>query len=285
VDERSIAGLQAQCTNCGTTVAAAYCPRCGQEREAPPAVREFLRESLEHLLSLESRGWRTLRALVFAPGALTSEYLAGRRVRHVRPLRLYLWISVLAIACIETFDLQLGLRFSDRIALSLFDAPRQEASDAAVRSLPLRLLLATTHTPRVQRFATLNATERHAFISAHRSGIVRYFMLFLVPLFALAMQCVYANRARRYAEHLVFCLHVHSFLLLALIVEAFVPGPLATLMSLWILVYYFLAARRVYGGGWGETLLRGGAALALDVGVFVVCGMAVIYGLLEYRPA
>lgn len=283
MDERSSPELATQCANCGATVSATYCPGCGQERDEPPAVREFLRESLEHLLSLESRGWRTLRALVFAPGALTAEYLAGRRVRHVRPLRFYLWISVLAIASVETFDLQLGLRFTDRAALSLFDLRGQDAGDASLRSLPLRILLGTVRSSQVQRFATMTVPERHAFVSAHRSGIVRYFMLFLVPVFALALQIAYANRPRRYADHLVFCLHAHSFLLLVLLAEAAVPAPLAGALSLWVAVYFLFAAKRVYGGGWGETLARGGAALALDVVIFVACGMAVIYALLEYQ--
>jgi hypothetical protein len=52
----------------------------------------------DDLLSLDARIVRTLRGLLFRPGFLTSEYLAGRRVGYVPPFRLYLLVSAVNLA-------------------------------------------------------------------------------------------------------------------------------------------------------------------------------------------
>ena len=43
----------------------------------------------------DSRLWRTLRALLFRPGYLSQQFLAGRRARYLSPFRLYFVLSVL----------------------------------------------------------------------------------------------------------------------------------------------------------------------------------------------
>jgi hypothetical protein len=92
-----------QCDNCGAPVAGKYCSRCGQRLEHKiHSVLHFVREATEDLTHADSRLWSTILALLFKPGFLTREFLSGRRVRYLPPLRLYLVLSVL-------FFLVLGL--------------------------------------------------------------------------------------------------------------------------------------------------------------------------------
>ncbi len=86
----------AACKNCNTPLEYRYCPQCGQrdielDRPFPALIREALHESLD----VDGRAARTLWTLIRRPGALTSEYLAGRRRRYSPPFRLYLIISLL----------------------------------------------------------------------------------------------------------------------------------------------------------------------------------------------
>src|SRR5215469_10963942 len=86
----------ARCDNCGAAVSGHYCAACGQRLEAPlQSLWHFTREATEDLTHTDSRLWRTLGALLFRPGYLTREFLAGRRARYLPPVRLYLVISVL----------------------------------------------------------------------------------------------------------------------------------------------------------------------------------------------
>ena len=57
---------------------------------------------------MDARLWTTLRKLLFVPGVLTQEFLAGKRQRSVHPLRLFLIASVLAML---TPDISFGERF------------------------------------------------------------------------------------------------------------------------------------------------------------------------------
>ncbi len=62
-------------------------------RLVPP--RPLLSDLLTELASWDSRVGRTVVARVARPGFLTKEYTAGRRVRYLSPLKMYLTVSVL----------------------------------------------------------------------------------------------------------------------------------------------------------------------------------------------
>src|SRR4051812_44943778 len=73
-----------------------FCSECGQRAIDPdPTLREFVHEAAEGFLNWDGKLLGTLRLLVTAPGRLTQEYLAGRRVRFISPLRVYLTCSFL----------------------------------------------------------------------------------------------------------------------------------------------------------------------------------------------
>lgn len=84
-----------RCPNCGAEVAGRYCHACGQDLRDLPTLRGFLAGAVDDLFSVDGRVWRTLRRLLANPGALSADYLAGRRARYLPPLRLYLVVSVI----------------------------------------------------------------------------------------------------------------------------------------------------------------------------------------------
>lgn len=95
------------CRDCGARADINFCPVCSQEtRIEMPTVGHFVAEFAEQTLALQGQLWRTLYSLLFKPGQLTLDYVAGRRQRYVRPLRLYLAISI-------SFFAVLGVTASD----------------------------------------------------------------------------------------------------------------------------------------------------------------------------
>ncbi|HEX5553087.1 MAG TPA: DUF3667 domain-containing protein [Chitinophagaceae bacterium] len=89
-----------KCLNCGATVHGRYCSECGQENREP---RESFGQLLYHFISdfthFDSKVFVTIKDLLFEPGFLTKEYLAGRRVRYLHPIRMYIFISFLYFLC------------------------------------------------------------------------------------------------------------------------------------------------------------------------------------------
>lgn len=275
-------GVTSRCANCGTPVALAFCPACGQPRSAdPPTVAEFVAKAVRHFLSLESKGWRTVRALLLRPGALTAEYLAGRRVPYVEPLRLFLWISVLVIAAATAFDLHLGLRIPGDTGLLLFDPDPARTGPAAGsrRFTPMRLVL--EHTELGRRAAAGNA-ERDGLerqVQARRHRHAQVFLLLLLPVYALNQKLCWADRRRTYGEHLVFCMHTWSFLLIVLLAQAKAPPLAAGALTAWAVAWLYLAARRVYGGSWTDVLVRATLCGALNIAALLAGGLVLVYAL------
>lgn len=84
------------CLNCGAGLEGPYCHHCGQpDRRFLRVLPVLLRDLMADLVDLDARFLRTLAPLLFRPGTVTQEFLAGRRFRYTPPLRLYLFSSVL----------------------------------------------------------------------------------------------------------------------------------------------------------------------------------------------
>lgn len=97
------------CENCHSQVIGSFCSQCGQSVES--TLKYFwtvILHLLDDIFSFDSRASRTLIPLMLKPGFLTNEYIAGRRVHYVPPLRLYLFISIV-------FFLSLNLLTSNSI--------------------------------------------------------------------------------------------------------------------------------------------------------------------------
>jgi hypothetical protein len=85
-----------RCLNCGHLLHGQYCGICGQRSSSRLiSLWGLVAEGLGDLLDMDSRLWRTLRALLLRPGYLTAEYLEGRRARFMPPFRMYLAFSLL----------------------------------------------------------------------------------------------------------------------------------------------------------------------------------------------
>lgn len=123
------------CGNCGTTLQGPFCHQCGQPLRSP--VRELwslTKDGLSEMLSLDGRFFRSIGPLLFRPGALTREYLGGRRISFIRPFRLYLGISILLFLAIALFDAPLN--FGGRRALEP-PAPPVPGAAPALPTLPV----------------------------------------------------------------------------------------------------------------------------------------------------
>ena len=83
------------CANCGTPLLGPHCYRCGQPVDG--LVRHFgsiMGDFLDTVLNIDARVFRTLWPLLSKPAYLSKEYFAGRRVRYVSPVRLFVFLSI-----------------------------------------------------------------------------------------------------------------------------------------------------------------------------------------------
>lgn len=84
------------CENCGAELQGHWCAQCGQPAiEYRRSFRHVLADLLNEFLNWDSKFFTTIALLILKPWRLTNEFLAGKRVRYVNPLRLYLLASIL----------------------------------------------------------------------------------------------------------------------------------------------------------------------------------------------
>ena len=96
-----------QCQNCREPLLGEHCYACGQPTKG--LVRHFssiVGDFMDSVFELDSRILRTLGPLLLRPGYLSMEYFAGRRVRYVSPVRLFVFLSLFAFFAAKlSFDI------------------------------------------------------------------------------------------------------------------------------------------------------------------------------------
>src|SRR6476646_2888071 len=84
------------CENCGAPLTGHYCGQCGQAAvDYRRSFRHVIVDVLDSFLNWDSKFFATIGLLIVKPWRLTNEFLAGKRVRYLHPLRLYLLASIL----------------------------------------------------------------------------------------------------------------------------------------------------------------------------------------------
>ena len=222
----------ARCANCGAALHGPFCAMCGQAvKPLDPPVRHFAKEFTQELLDVDGRVPRTFRRLFFSPGFLTREYLAGRRVPWLTPLRIYLIASVAMFAVLAMVGDPGGVELK-------FTGDSREVTE------------------KVQSYGFGSVAEMRAAIDAARYVWMPRVMFLLVPFFAWLVALVRRRASRRFPAHFVFALEVHAaaFGVLGLMKALmFVSSPplakaFDALGDVYIVGYVFLALRTAYGG-------------------------------------
>jgi hypothetical protein len=108
--------MSSACANCGETLAGEYCSGCGQRAVSlqRPAI-DLLSDAVGDLLNLDTRLVRTLRPLLLTPGQAAKEYIAGRRVAYVPPLKAYLIAALIFFSLFTVFPGQAPVDYSSRL--------------------------------------------------------------------------------------------------------------------------------------------------------------------------
>jgi hypothetical protein len=241
-----------------------YCVDCSQAADVHvPSTRELIHEAMEGLTHADSRLWRTLLPLWVKPGMLTNEFIAGRRVAYVPPFRLYLVLSVIffLIASFHTGHTQV-ITFDQAdadVAHKMANCNDAGWSVPGHPSWKPRMVHACNEITRDN-----GASLMHLVISTMPKA-----MFIFLPLVALLHMLMYWRPRHRYAEHLLFFLHLHAMffsvaivlMLLTYVGEAWPrldgAGSLIIDLLLWTLpIYSFIAMRRVFGNGWMRTFFK-----------------------------
>jgi hypothetical protein len=300
-----------QCLNCGAVLGGEYCSQCGQRAGRQDLrLSDVSRELLGDLVEWDSRVWRTLVPLMFRPGYLTAEFMAGRRARYVPPLRLYLIISfilfltlslgnVVTVSTDDTMPEDVLDEVSQAPAGTLTAEIEEAIEDSGSRGIvisgsqepgDISIEMADENSPqwlqaleqRVQANAAAVQEDPGAFLEELLEYLPQM-MFLLLPLFALLLKFSYLFSPFHYLQHLVFSLNYHSFAFLLYLIGGAVErldvhydGILLLLLA----IYLPVGLWRAYGssalGAVGKALVIQLAYALLLVLTFAVTVLALL---------
>jgi hypothetical protein len=269
------------CPSCGGARPERFCGRCGEARVEPDdlTLRAFLAHAVEQFTSVDAALWRTARTLALRPGALTVDWLAGRRRGTAKPLQLFVLANVLFFVLLHAtgggFRFRLEQYTHGRLGSVFLGDTTQVQAMVARKAASEGLTVAAYAT----RFDAASAAQQSVW-------------LLLPPTLAAVLALLYARRRLPLVQHLVFAVHFLAFMLVLLAVgmtafglllrgvariartaagawpglahglsdavryadghEAVFGIPLLGLLS----IYLFRALRHVYPEPWGWTAAR-----------------------------
>lgn len=111
--------MERLCKNCGRKLESDYrfCPKCGQEnKERVVQFKQFILDFLGDYFTYDSLILRSLKPLIFKPGFLTIEFIEGRRVRYIPPLRMFIFISILFFLVLGPIEQTVEIEKSEEAA-------------------------------------------------------------------------------------------------------------------------------------------------------------------------
>ena len=151
-----------RCQNCGETLLGEHCYACGQPTKG--LVRHFssiIGDFMDSVFELDSRILRTLGPLLFRPGYLSEEYFAGRRVRYVSPVRLFVFLSLFAFFAAQ-LSFNIDNNRSDVIKVEMADDEDAAGVDADSGGGRLREATTIAEVERIRDAALADLTAARA---------------------------------------------------------------------------------------------------------------------------
>ncbi len=127
------------CLNCKHVVDRRFCGNCGQQNiETRQTFHHLFIHFFEDLTHYENSFWKTIRNLLLKPASLSQEYLAGKRMSYLAPVRLYIFISFITfflIAIIPSSSTDEELLIGEKREYTQADLPYKYSQSTSLDSI------------------------------------------------------------------------------------------------------------------------------------------------------
>ena len=213
------------------------------------------------------------------PGFLTTEFVAGRRIRYMHPVRLYIFASFLffAVSVLTSHGLRPGAAAAAGPSTAVKGAAppdsREVGDTGVLPKVNLKLSLPADHATRSWLDDPLRITVdpkdkvSQQDLSDEIWHLLPVTLILCLPFLALVLKLVYIKSGRPYLEHIIFALHIQALAFLSFILikgggslAASVSKDFESMVGLILLLGMFMliyrAFRVVYGQGRVKTAFK-----------------------------
>jgi len=238
------------CLNCGTIIQGHYCHNCGQENlELHESFGHMMNHTISDYFHFDHQFFHTLKPLLFKPGFLTNEYMAGRRAQYLHPVKMYIFISIVYFLLLFKTNGDSNIvhvnengKPADKETVATTNKSTGEIV-VDYRDKPNSWFHPTSKDTNYTEYLTnqnkLSENDRDGFFTRiwnkkafeyreqygnHAKEVfqeelrhnIPKMMFLLLPIFALILKVTFWRNKKFYVEHLIYSFHFHCFLFLFL---------------------------------------------------------------------
>lgn len=281
------------CSNCLSTVEQRFCPNCGQENiETRQSFKHLFTHFFEDLTHYDNAFWKTIKYLLFNPAKLTTEYLSGKRLYFVPPVRLYLFISFITFLAPSLLP-ETDHEVNDEMKIEINEDKKEtfknanngkpysvlgsqkyssvHQMDSIQKTLPEEERMGTIEHRIVKNAMTLvekNTKEeiKEKFIGSLVHNLPKAIFIYL-PIFGFWLWVFHNKKRWIFFDHSIFTLHYIGFLLLTFTINSIIdhgisliPNPYiheitSTLFSFATSIWAFIYFYKAHQKMYGEARL------------------------------
>ena len=259
-----IPGQSVNCPSCGKKFEGPFCYACGEKQTSPKdyTLKKYAAQAIDMFTHFDGKFFRTIKYLLFFPGKLTQENLAGRKVGLMKPVQLFVLISLVYFFLMKNVD----------VFVNFLGGMHEEA--------PMIL--------KAKKIAAAESIPFEAYVEHYDhmlAGASKTFVFVLVPMIAIGVWLLFFRKSKQLVPHLIFTTHFFTFFLAFTLIyfEVFLnswldPSLLSREQKLigigievvTVITYLLFALKRVYGQGWFITSLK---TVALSIWMFAMLGL------------
>ncbi|NOY49269.1 MAG: DUF3667 domain-containing protein [Chlorobi bacterium] len=287
--------IEIKCPNCENKFPKefAFCPYCGQKnRQLRLDLKFLVNDFLAGSFNIDSKFFVSFRYLITNPALLTREFLKGRRMSFLSPLRMYLLVSLVYFSVLSLKNPFLGDdKVKDDEELAVNKKPEDFVNDSSLLILDS---LKTEHNENLgiginnddtissvagielAKLKTLSKKGGRKRFMEQFNKFISISMFFIMPIAAFFLYLFFGKRRKNYYfENLIFLLHLQSLAFLIMAVFGFLywlfPYKwIDNTSNLLIFVTVIAWIKEFYSFKWGKAIL---ASLLFYFSYFLVLGL------------
>lgn len=191
------------CISCGAELQGKFCSACGEKKISSGdfTLKHLLEQGVDVFTHVDSKLYKSLRALLFRPGKLTMEYIRGVRKPYMKPFQVFFLCNLVFFFFLGTYD--------------IFQIPARGFFTGSNFGIDIREQVEAITKRKSIDIATLGQLYDAKVVS-----ISKLFIILLVPIIALFSWPFGGPQHKEYGKHVIASLYFLSFLMLAMVVYA-----------------------------------------------------------------
>jgi hypothetical protein len=267
-----------------------YCPNCSQENhDLKIPFKHFIEEILEGIFHFDSKVWLSIKTLFFYPGKITKDFLAGKRVSFVPPIRLYVFFSFIFFFLLNIVTTVDKDKKDDKLVDVLKEKLSKIDTTDGVKITGMDSLQIILESDSIVGKKQEDIKKLRKFMNMDRGQLselnhqiykyMSFALFFLLPIFALLMKLIYFRSHKYYYEHLIAAIHYHViiFIILILCIPVYyfkLPWFLFPILLFSAFVYFVYSLKIVYNQSLRKSIVKAFLIFMIYSFILLLAGIA-----------